>query len=403
MKPRWERWPVAVLAIAIVAPLAATRFGGLLIVNADGRALGYSDATDERLAMEYPSVAGRVDGPYVRDVDGKRSLLRLRPNADGVIAVERAALDGDSVEVEVDQADARRFRVPLRREHPRSALDIPMPTRLLIASDFEGQFGAFTALMQGNGVIDADLHWRFGNGHLVLVGDMADRGDNVLPLLWLIYRMEGEAQAAGGGVHLVLGNHDQMLLIGRTSYYHPKYFGTLRLSGESPQALWDERSELGRWLRSKPILLKVGNYLFVHGGVSPAVLVRAPSLADVDRHASAVLTQAPDSIAEEAARDIVWGRDGLLWYRGLAMALDGAPRSDAKHVARVLEHFGVRHIAIGHTLVQHVGSDYDGAVLRIDVQHAAGKVEGVLLEDGLQFRIDATGQRFPLQAAINLD
>jgi hypothetical protein len=400
---RGARWLLRVLAIATIAPLAAGRFGGLPLANADGRAPGHAGASDEWLATASPAVGGRVDGPYVRDVDGERSLLRLRRNADGVIVVERAALDGDSVEVEVDQADARRFRVPLRRAHPRSVLDLSMPARLLIASDFEGQFGAFTALMLGNGVIDADLHWRFGRGHLVLVGDMADRGDNVLPLLWLIYRMEGEAQAAGGGVHLVLGNHDQMLLVGQTRYYHPKYFDTLRLSGESPQALWDERSELGRWLRSKPILIKVGDYLFVHGGVSPAVLARAPSLADIDRHASAVLTRAPDTIADEAARDIVWGRDGLLWYRGLAMALDGAPKSDAAHVARVLQHFGVRHIAIGHTLVQHVGSDYDGAVLRIDVQHAAGTVEGVLVEDGRPFRVDATGQRFPLQSAINLE
>jgi hypothetical protein len=403
MKRHWARWLLVVLAIAIVAPLAATRFGGLLIVNADGRALGYSSATDEWLAMEYPFVAGRVDGPYVREENGKRLSLRLQRNADGVIEARREMLDDDTVEVEVDAPVPHRFSVPLRREYPRSALEFPMPARLLIASDFEGQFDAFTALMQGNGVIDADLHWRFGDGRVVLVGDMADRGDNVLPLLWLIYRLEAEAERAGGGLHLVLGNHDQMLLTGRTSYLHPKYFGTLRLSGAAPQALWDERSELGRWLRSKPILLKVGDTLFMHGGLSPAVLARAPSLADVDRHAAAVLTHAPDTIADAAAREIVWSREGLLWYRGLAMALEGMPKADAAHVARTLEHFDVRHLAIGHTLVQHVGSDYDGAVLRIDVQHAAGTVEGVLVEDGARFRVDARGERHPLQAAVNLE
>jgi len=67
--------------------------------------------------------------------------------------------------------------------------------------------------MQGNGVIDARLHWIYGDGQVVLVGDMVDRGRNVLPLLWLVYRIEAEAKAAGGALHDVLRNHEQKLLI----------------------------------------------------------------------------------------------------------------------------------------------------------------------------------------------
>jgi len=57
-------------------------------------------------------------------------------------------------------------------------------------------------LLQVNGVIDHALNWSYSSGHLVLIGDMVDRGNNVVPLLWLIYKLEGEAKLAGGDVHL---------------------------------------------------------------------------------------------------------------------------------------------------------------------------------------------------------
>ncbi|MBF5042249.1 phosphatase [Aggregicoccus sp. 17bor-14] len=354
-------------------------------------------------AARDAGAAASIDGPYVFLQDGKREQLRVRRNDQGVVEATRSALAGAEVEVEVDSAGAHRFEVPLRKAHPRGATHFPMPSRLLVASDLEGQFDAFTSLMQHNGVLDARLHWRFGRGHLVLVGDLVDRGPHVLPLLWLVYRMEAEARAAGGAVHYVLGNHEQMLLTGQTRYQHPKYLETLRLTGQAPQALWDEHSELGRWLRSKPVLLRVGDYLFMHGGLSPEALALRPTLDEVDRLAATSLTRDPRELTDARAKAVIRGPLGVLWYRGLAMDMPGIPRATPAQVQQVLQHFGVRHLVIGHTLVEHVGSDYGGAVLRVDVGHAAGTREALLIERGKAFRVDASGQRGALEQAVNAD
>ena len=43
-------------------------------------------------------------------------------------------------------------------------------------SDPHGRLDCVIDLLQGNRVIDSGLHWSFGSGRLVVIGDIADRG-----------------------------------------------------------------------------------------------------------------------------------------------------------------------------------------------------------------------------------
>ena len=54
----------------------------------------------------------------------------------------------------------------------------------------------------------------------------------------------------------ILGNHERYLLDGRVKSAAKKYYGTFRTTGMSSRELWPENSELGMWLRSKPVMLK---------------------------------------------------------------------------------------------------------------------------------------------------
>ena len=83
---------------------------------------------------------------------------------------------------------------------------------MFVLSDIEGEFAAFKSLMQGNGIMDQNYKWTFGDGHLVICGDLFDRGNRVTEYLWLLYKLEDEAKAQGGYVHVILGNHDIMNL-----------------------------------------------------------------------------------------------------------------------------------------------------------------------------------------------
>lgn len=402
-----------IAAVAILAlTAAASRFSGSAVELRGGQVVGYSQVSREWLFADYPAEPLRRDGPYVLYEDGVPFTLSIEPGADGRLTAKRSRT-GAFVDVVADPADPRTssavlprgagkgtdllgFRVPLRPRHPRAAVRWPMPDKLLIVSDLEGEFAAAVRLLQVQGVIGDRLEWTYGDGHLVLVGDMVDRGPNVVPLLWLIYKLEAEAKAAGGRVHYLLGNHERYVLQGRPKSAHPKHLATARATGLSYGELWSQRSELGRWLRSKPVMIRIGDSVFVHGSVSPAVLRLAPDLDQLDalaaRHIGAS-KKASDPLAATALQSA----KGVLADRTLATR-SPADAAIEDHLQQVLNHFHARRIVVGHTRVEHVGYTHGGRVLRTDVAHARQVNEAILWSEGQWWRVDAGGVREPLPA-----
>ncbi|MFZ5979405.1 MAG: metallophosphoesterase, partial [Candidatus Zixiibacteriota bacterium] len=95
--------------------------------------------------------------------------------------------------------------------------------RIFIISDIHGEYGDFEDILIKAGVADSSLHWAWGSGHLVVLGDIFDRGSRVTECLWLVYQLQQEAPANGGRVHFVLGNHELMVLRGDIRYVHERY------------------------------------------------------------------------------------------------------------------------------------------------------------------------------------
>ncbi|MEO9871610.1 metallophosphoesterase [Ekhidna sp.] len=393
----------SILLIAIISVALISRVKGVGIRVADGRYLGYSGATSEWLFLGYPNIPVRRDGPYVLNEGASRFALYI--HGDGNMPSKALKKDvTNEIEVIVDNAKGTRFIVPLRNSYQRSALNIPSPERLFAISDLEGEFDVMVNLLRANHVIDDSLNWSYGAGHLVLIGDMVDRGNNVVPLLWLLYKLEAEAKRAGGNIHYVLGNHERYLLDGRTKSVAPKYYGTYRVSGMSQQELWSENSELGRWLRSKPVMIKIGSTLFVHGGVSPMVLNSHSTLQSIDEEAGKNFFTG-DVIRRTVDGSVIHDATGVIFYRNLAQDMSAhniGEKATDKHVTSVLKEFNVDRIAIGHTLAEHIGSDYEGKVIRVDVDHSAGISEGLLIENDSLWRVDSGGKKFPLEQVQNL-
>ena len=59
---------------------------------------------------------------------------------------------------------------------------------------------------------------RPGRTHLVSLGDLLDRGDDSRKVMDLLMRLQVEAAAAGGQVHVVVGNHEAMNVLGDLRY-----------------------------------------------------------------------------------------------------------------------------------------------------------------------------------------
>ncbi|MBX2893241.1 MAG: metallophosphoesterase [Saprospiraceae bacterium] len=264
-----------------------------------------------------------------------------------------------------------------------------MPARLLALSDIEGNFKAFKTMLLGAKVIDEQFNWTFGDGHLVLLGDYFDRGLNVTECLWLAYKLEAEAEAAGGKVHFILGNHETMNLEGNTSYVRKKYLENATLINEEYKRWYDNHSELGRWLRTKNAVEKIGTFVFCHGGISPELARTKLTLSEIN-HITRKNLGVPLESMSGAARAIFDYKTGIFWYRSIAKNI--VPQED---VNTVLHYASATKMIVAHTIYPDVTALYGGSVICIDVFHdeniRLGFVRTLWVEDGLCYTLDTRG------------
>ncbi len=90
--------------------------------------------------------------------------------------------------------------------------------RVVAISDIHGDYDAMVTTLGVASVIDEGLKWVGGDTHLVITGDLLDRGPDSRQVMDLVMRLEGEAVAAGGRVHQLIGNHEVMNIAGDLRY-----------------------------------------------------------------------------------------------------------------------------------------------------------------------------------------
>jgi hypothetical protein len=310
------------------------------------------------LVLGVASLCAAADGPYVvRTPGGGWQALSVETAPDG--ARKRVTPLGAKPEVTVPGVGTLpSFRVALRDPASTARHDLEVASRypLFVVADTHGEFEILAAQLQKHGVIDAKLAWKFGRGHLVVLGDAFDRGPNHTEILWLLYKLEAEAARAGGGSHFVLGNHETMVMNGDLRYLHPRYEETTRVLGlASYSELFDVQSLLGQWLRARPTLLKINDQL---------------------------------------------------WYRGYFEKQAGFPSMSPKDLDSALAAYGVRRILIGHTIVPTITPLFGGKVIAVQVypkRDDAGNTsfESLLVRSGELWRAGFDGglQRLDIMPA----
>ena len=335
-----------------------------------------------------------TDGPYVLYQNGKVYAKYVVQQADGTLQVKCDSVaeswkDKLTLQVNTDEA-GKTFTVKLKEKITDEKAEYRKVSKQFVISDLEGNFKAFRKLLLAGGVIDTDFNWTFGTGHLVLVGDLFDRGSHVAEVLWLIYSLEDKAKAAGGYVHYVLGNHEIMNLNGDLRYLNEKYIKSAIALHENYVNLYGENSELGRWLRSKNIVEKVGNVLYAHAGISQILNEIDINASDINKTARPWYADSTENYKTEL-QELLMHEWGPLWYRGY---YKGNPKASIAQIDSSLAKFDVRHIITGHTIIADTISVlYDGKLFDTDVHHAKGKSEAIFIEDGKFFRILPTGEK----------
>ncbi len=344
---------------------------------------GYDQQNSRFYFNEYPPTLKRSDGPYIFYKDGQAIVTRSVAGENGLQVENRTMTLAELVEqgIDVPADSSHDFYVAIQKEIVIPASHYPMPDKLLAFSDLEGNFYALKRLLIEHKVMDHQFNWTYGKGHLVLLGDLMDRGEEVIPCLWLIYRLEQLAKIHQGSVHFILGNHEQMNLMGDTRYTAPKYNALSEAMKKRYRDFFSEETELGRWLRSKNCIEKIGNTLFVHGGVSNEVAALDLSLNEINAIARNHFTN--NTLSGKAAA-LLDSRTGLLWYRGWVKPYKTEAKLNSQQADTILSRMKARHLVVAHTIVSAISTDYNNKVIRVDVDQPSeanpGSTHALLIE-----------------------
>jgi UDP-2,3-diacylglucosamine pyrophosphatase LpxH len=329
---------------------------------------------DETTAEVITMRAGKVERETI-DVSEPKTIENLKP------LMPKIKLDSKSPETGKSEWDT--------------------PSRTMVISDLEGNYQNAIRFLQSNSVITKDGSWNWGDGHLVLVGDLVDRGQAVTEVMWLVKRLEREAQAAGGQVHYVLGNHEAMVMAGDIRYIHPKYHFVTERIGIPYEQLFGTDSEIGRWWRTRNSVVRVGDLLFVHGGYSPQLDEGKLSFDELNELVRKGLAPAKPT-GTTASTNPVAHNHGPFWYRGYFKkhAANWGGQASPQQIQKILDRHGAKHVVVGHTVVEQVGPiDETGLVIGVDVKWAdSKKCEGLLHEDGKLYRVMMSGKRSEIES-----
>ena len=193
----------------------------------------------------------------------------------------------------------------LAQEAPPSKYRWDGVPRVVAIGDVHGSYDKLLELLRGTGLVDEQLTWAGGKDHLVFVGDLIDRGPDDREVMDLVMRLQTEAEAAGGRVHALLGNHEVMNLSSDLRYVSEKGMrdflpeedrkarnramqrfrssvapgmplADLRPAFEKrfPPGYFGRQTELwhtgiyGKWLIEQPAVIIVNDVVFVHGGLT---------------------------------------------------------------------------------------------------------------------------------------
>ena len=183
--------------------------------------------------------------------------------------------------------------------------------RIVAIGDVHGSYSGLVSIMKEAALIDNDNYWVGGNALLVQTGDLLDRGAEVRKVMDLLMKLQDEAEATGGKVLVIMGNHEAMNIFGSRHDVNPKAYASFagpeseekrHQAFERWQALFNasdgpdgEDSETrqrnwltehppgfveyaesmgpegryGNWLRRLPTMFRYGGTFFSHAGISP--------------------------------------------------------------------------------------------------------------------------------------
>ena len=263
---------------------------------------------------------------------------------------------------------------PDRREFEFKGVD-----SVYVLGDTHGNYDEVVQILQNSKLIDETHQWIGGNAHLVFLGDVLDRGMDALRLMWFIYELEQSAFSNGGQIHLILGNHEIMVMSNDLRYVAAKEQHLANMHQVSYQQLYHPtRSILGRWLSTKPVALKIDGILFAHAGI-----IMESSLKSFNDKVyeytqtpifSHLMEQPFDTVSfsqneREEQKDYLYNSFGPLWFRGYIET-----DTLGSYLNAILLNNRAKLHVVGHTTVPNISTLYNGKLIATNVPRAGSEM-----------------------------
>jgi hypothetical protein len=288
------------------------------------------------------------------------------------------------------------------------------PQRIVAVGDLHGDYRAWLDIARAARIIDAKGRWAGGRTILVQLGDVTDRGADSLRIIHSLQQLQRQAPRAGGKVIVVLGNHEAMNLLGDYRYtsageyaafvdrhsagrrdrvyeknraqidsaYRARnpamteaairqaWLNVTPLGWVEHKLAWSPAGDLGQWAAHNHAVVRIGDTIFVHGGLS-AEYSKVP-IEEINRRVAAAM-----AVADDGPKSILNDPLGPLWYRGL-VARDPDAEAARTVLARpapgfsdevntVLGDYRAKRLVIGHTpSLSGITITNGGKLIRID-------------------------------------
>ncbi len=277
---------------------------------------------------------------------------------------------------------------------PKSRQTYSKVDSIAVITDVHGEYYIYLDLLKNNGIIDNELNWNFGKGHLVILGDVFDRGDNVTEILWHLFGLEKQASRAGGKLHLLLGNHELMILGRAQGYISGKYRTVENIAGSYYCDLYSPNSVIGSWLRTKPVIISINNILFVHAGLSTELIRRDLKIERINRiFTNQIVGKELSAIKKNEEPSFLNDENGPLWYRGYFTDKSFCEN----HIDSILTFYEMDHIVIGHTVTKEIITFFNNKIIACDagIMHRQPG-EMLINSKGKFYRCLSNGKRIPI-------
>jgi hypothetical protein len=244
---------------------------------------------------------------------------------------------------------------------------------IVALGDLHGDLDATRRALRLAGAMDAQENWIGGQLNLVQTGDQLDRGDSEIAILDLLDKLGKQAEAAGGKVHVLNGNHEIMNVQGDLRYVTEQGFksfdGLQGLNLSLPQlaqvpalakaraAAFYPGAPFALRLARRPISLVLAGNVFVHGGILPDHVDYG--LDRINKESQAWLAgQLPQIPA------ILLNEQGPIWTRVYS---DPAIAPACDQLYQALNKIGAKRMIVGHSVHPHVSGACGDKVWRVDV------------------------------------